>query len=603
MNRHVKHYFEFGPFRLDPAECLLLREGQPVPLTKKAFETLLVLIQYSGYMLEKEELIRMVWQDRFIEEATLAQNIFTLRKALGEDHHERQYIETVPKRGYRFIAKVKEVWENNTETMVGDDGGARILLKDEETGLGGNGIQSLAVLPLVNASADPNIEYFSDGITEGIINSLARLSQLHVIARSTIFRYKGKEVDPQEVGRSLNVHAVLTGRVFHMGQRLIISIELVDVASGWQLWGEQHKIETSDIFEEQEEISKEISEKLRVKLVGADKRLLTRLYAENTEAYQLYLEGRYYWNKRSEEGFKRGLLKFKEAIDLDPNYALAYAGLADCYNLLNGYGILAPEETAPKAKAAALRALEIDDTLTEAYTSLAWVKFVYDWDFAGAEAEFNRAIALNPNYATAHHWYALYLLVIGEKEKSLSEIKRAQKLDPLSLIINTAVATNLYYMGQYDAAIEQCQKTLELNPDFFAAQSMIGMCWQQKGMHDEAIAEFEKALKLSGTDREILAVIGHAYGVAGRRDDALRMLAQLEEQSKQRYVSPVYRALIYTGLGEKDQAFAWLDMAYQERCETLIICNANPMFDSLRTDPRFTDLLRRIGLPTSQAEP
>lgn len=595
MNKRVKHFFEFGQFRLDPAECLLLRDGQPVPLTQKAFKTLLVLIQYSGYMLEKEELIRKVWQDRFIEEATLAQNIFTLRKALGENHQEHQYIETVPKRGYRFIAKVKEVWEDNNDT-VEEHTGARIFIKDEEIDLRDRVISSLAVLPLVNASADPNIESLSDGITEGIINSLGRLSQLHVIARSTIFRYKDKEVDPQEVGRTLHVRAVLMGRVLQTGEGLIINIELVDVANGWQLWNEQHKVMLSDIFEAQEEVSREISEKLRVKLIGDDKTLLNKLYTENTEAYQLYLEGRHYWNKRTEEGIKRGIIKFKQAIDIDPNYALAYSGLADCYNMLNGYGILAPEESAPRAKAAALRALEIDDTLTEAYTSLAWVKFAYEWDFAGAEEEFKRAIELNPNYATVHHWYALYLSAIGQQDEAFLEIKRAQRLDPLSLVINTAVGTNLFHMRQYDAAIAQCQKTLELHPDFFAAHGIIGMCWQQKGMHEEAIEEFQKALTVSGNNRELLAMLGYAYGVSGKREEARRILDELKELSKQRYVAPIYRALIHTGLGEKDQAFEWFEMAYRNRCESLVLFNANPMFNTLHGDPRFIDLQQRIGL-------
>jgi TolB-like protein/Tfp pilus assembly protein PilF len=599
MSRRVKHFFEFGQFRLDPKESLLLRDGQPIPLTPKAFKTLVVLIQYSGYMLEKEELMRMVWQDRFIEEATLAQNIFTLRKALGESRQEHKYIETVSKRGYRFIAKVKEVWVDNNEMVVEEYTGARILVKDDEADAKDKAISSVAVLPLVNASADPDLDHLSDGITEGIINSLARLSHLHVIARSTIFRYKDKEVDPQEVGRTLHVRAVLTGRVHQTGERLIINIELVDVASGWQLWSEQHTVMLTDILEAQEEVFREISEKLRVKFISNGKTLFNKLYTENTEAYQLYLEGRHYWNKRTEEGLKRAIIKFKQAIDIDPNYALAYSGLADCYNMLNGYGILAPDESAPRAKAAAMRALEIDDMLTEAYTSLAWVKFTYEWDFAGAEGEFKRAIELNPNYATVHHWYALYLSAVGQQEEAFLEIKRAQRLDPLSLVINTAVGTNLYHMRQYDAAIAQCQKTLELHPDFFAAHGIIGMCWQQKGMYEEAIAEFQKALTVSGNNRELLAMLGYAYGASGKTDEARQILDELDELSKGRYVPPIYKALIHTGLGEKDQAFEWFEMAYQNRCEALVLFNANPMFHTLHGDPRFIDLQQRIGLAPS----
>ncbi len=453
-------------------------------------------------------------------------------------------------------------------------------------------IDSLAVLPLVNASADPNTEYLSEGITESIINSLSQIPKLRVMARSTVFRYKGRETDPQEVGRDLNVRAVLTGRVLQLGDRLIIKAELVNVADGSQLWGEQYNRELSDIFALQEEIAQQISEKLRIKLTGEEKKRLTKRYTENTEAYQFYLKGRFYWNKRTSEAAKKGIEYFEQAIEKDPNYALAYAGLADSYALLGGYDVLRPKDSYPRARAAATKALEIDDTLAEAHTSIARIRMAFDWDWLAAEREFKRAIELNPNYATAHHWYGMYLVRMGRFDEALSEIKQAQKLDPLSLIINADMGAPLFFARQYDQAIEQHRKTLEMDLNFPPTHLRLGAAYEQKGMYQEAIAEYQRAIELSGDNTKTSVVLGYAYAVSGRRAEAQKELDQLKEQSN----SPYDIAMIYTALGDKEQAFEWLEKAYEDRSGGLVFLKVDPGLDSLRSDPRFADLLRRVGL-------
>jgi eukaryotic-like serine/threonine-protein kinase len=469
--------------------------------------------------------------------------------------------------------------------------GAVIYLTRENTAIG-----SVAVLPLVNVGADPNAEYLSDGITESLINSLSRLSDLKVMSRSSVFRYKGKETDPKAVGRELGVQAVVTGRLVQRGDTISISLELVDARDNSHLWGDQYNTKLSEIIAVQGEMAKDISKNLRLKLTGEEKRRLTQRYTDNIAAYQLYLKGRYAWNKRTAEELRRSAEHFQQAIDLDPSYALAYAGLADSYNMLADYSVLPPKEAFPRAEAAASKALEIDDTLAEAHTSLAFVKMAYDGDWAGADREFRRAIELNPNYATAHQWYASYLVMTRRFEESITEMKRAQALDPLSRIINANLGLHYYYARQYDQAIEQLHKTIDLNPDFGLAYFYLGRPLLQKGMRNEAIAELQKARALSGEDPETIAELGYAYGVAGRRAEAQAVLRELDGLSKRRYVLPYFIATIHTGLGDKDQAFAWLEKAYAESHPGLALVNVDPKFDTLRSDPRFNELLRRIGI-------
>src|SRR6266508_832288 len=462
---------------------------------------------------------------------------------------------------------------------------------------------SLAVLPFTYVNTDPNVmadpdrEYLSDGITETIINHLSQLPNLRVIPSTTVFHYKGKETDPQAVGRELGVRTVLTGRITQRGDNLTVRTELVDVENNRQLWGEQYNRKISDLLALQGEIAKEISEKLRLRwLTRTDRQQITRNYTENTEAYQLYLKGRYYWNKRSSDRLSKAAVFFEEAIEKDPNYALAYSGLADSYSVPQNP--LAPRDRMPKAKAAAMKALELDDTLAEAHSSLGNVKHLYDWDFAGAEREFKRAIELDPNYTSAHHFYALLLASLGRWQQANDQIKRALDLEPFSLIINSSAGRILYLEREYDQASEQLHKALELDPNFARAHFFLGQVYQEKGLNEQAVAEFQKALQLD-VNQYLLAGLGYAYATSGKRDEAMKVLDKQKDLSKQRYASFYGIAIIHLGLGEKDAAFESLEKAYQERSEGLSSLMVEPRWDSLRADPRFADLLKRIGLVSS----
>ncbi|HZE69257.1 MAG TPA: protein kinase [Pyrinomonadaceae bacterium] len=459
---------------------------------------------------------------------------------------------------------------------------------------------SLAVMPFTYVNTDPNVmadpdrEYLSDGITESIINHLSQLPNLRVIPRSTVFHYKGKEADPQPVGHELGVRTVLIGRIIQRGDNLTVRTELVDVENNRQLWGEQYDRKVSDLLALQTEISEEISNKLRLRwLTKTERQQITRNYTENTEAYQLYLKGRYYWNKRTSEGLSKAAVFFEQAIEKDPNYALAYSGLADSYSVPQNP--IAPRDRMPKAKAAAMKAIELDDTLAEAHASLGNVKHIYDWDFAGAEKEFKRAIELNSNYTSAHHFYALLLASLGRWQEANDQIKRALELEPFSLIINSSAGRILYLEREYDQAIEQLRKALELDPNFARAHFFLGQVYQQKGLNEQAVAEFQKALQLD-VNQYLLAGLGYAYATSGKRDEAMKVLDQLKDLSKQRYASSYGVAIIHLGLGEKDAAFESLEKAYQERSEGLSSLMVEPRWDSLRADPRFADLMRRVGL-------
>ncbi len=463
----------------------------------------------------------------------------------------------------------------------------------------GNVIDSVAILPFTNASGDPNTEYLSDGITESVINNLSQLPGLRVMARSTVFRYKGKEADPQKVGQELRVGAVLTGRLLERGDTLIVHAELVDVSKGTQLWGEQYNRKLTDVLAVQEDISREISEKLRLRLTGDERKRLVKRYTESTEAYPLYLKGRYYWNKRTEEGFTKGIEYFQQAIEKDPNYALAYAGLADSY-ALGGVPLspISASERMAKAKAAAMKALEIDDSIPSAHTSLAYIRHRFDWDWRGAEKEFKRAIELNPNYATAHQWYAFFLATMGRMDEAIAEAKLAQQIDPLSLVMNSALGRIYHFARQYDRAIEQFRKTIDMDPNFASAHFDIAESYVVKRMYAEGIAEYRKGLAISGRNLTYLSELGWAHAQAGNTTEAMKILNQLEEISRQSYVPPFAFAFIYIGLGDKDRAFTWLEKAYEQRDNPIMVfLKAEPLFDPLRSDPRFQNLLRRIGLP------
>jgi len=456
-------------------------------------------------------------------------------------------------------------------------------------------ITSIAVLPFENTSNDPEMEYLSDGAAQSIIYSLSQLPQVKVISFSSVLHYKGQNIDSQQVAKELGVRALLIGRLNQQGDNLLVNVELVDTEDNSVLWGEQYTQKATELLAVQEKIAMAISDNLRWQLSGEEQSQMTQRSTQDPEAYEAYLKGQYHLNRRIEEEYFKSIEYFEQAIEKDPNYAQAYAGLADPYLELLTFAHLSPQEAYSEAKAAVEKALEIDSNLAEAHVVLGRLRFSYDMDWAGAEREFKRAIELNPNYASAHHWYAMYLLVItGRMEEAFEEIKRAQELDPLSLVITNDVAW-LYWMSRrYDEAIEHYQKTLDLNPNFVFAHRELGLVYAQESMFPEAIAELEKALSLSN-DLYTLSFLGTGYAMAGQRDEAMKILEQLMEASKVRNVSSFGIALIYTCLGEKDQAFRWLERVYQER-ESANRINVYPVFDPLRDDPRFHDLLRRMNL-------
>jgi TolB-like protein/Tfp pilus assembly protein PilF len=454
-------------------------------------------------------------------------------------------------------------------------------------------INSIAVLPFQNTSGDQNLDYLSEGVTESIINSLSRLAQLKVMARSTMFRFKGRESDPQKVGKELGVSAVMTGRMLQQGENLTVSVELVNVADGTQLWGEQYNRRTADLATVQQEIARDISERLRLRLSG-EERQLNKGGTSNTEAYQSYLRGRYYWNKRRGDGFKKAIEQFQQAIDRDPNYALAYDGLADCYLLLEQYTSTPASQTLPQAKAAAERALQIDDSLAEAHTSLAYY-YHQSWRWDEAEKEFKRAISLNPNYPTAHHWYEIHLRSMGRLDEALAEIRRAQELDPLSPTLYVNVSFVYFLKNDLGSALEQAKRGVDLDPNYPLAHQTIGRVYMKQHRYAEAVAEFQQDVATERT-AHALKDLGNAYAVAGRRDEALAVLKELEEKYQKHESLGQYVAIVYAGLGDKDQAFAWLEKDFQAHSGELSSVIEEPGFDSVRGDPRYADLLQRMGL-------
>jgi len=464
-------------------------------------------------------------------------------------------------------------------------------------------IDSLAVLPFENASRDPEHEYLSDGIAGSLINILATIPKLRVIAQSTVFRYKGRRIDPQAVGRELNVRAVLTGRIMQSGGSLRIGTELVDVASGSQLWGAQYDRKPGDIFAIQDEISNEMSEKLRLKLTRTEKKRLTKHQTDDAEAYRLYLKGRHHWNRWTEDGFYKAVEYFQQAVEKDPSYALAYTGLADSYVLLGWNSYLPPKDAFPKSKMAAMQALRLDPTLGEARTPLAAGLWLHDWQWQEAQMEFERSLALNPAHPTASHWYAEYLMTMGRHVEAIARIKNSQELDPLSLIISVAIGRDFYMARRYDDALEQLRRTVELDPNYPVTYWVLGLLLTKMGRYELAIVEGEKGVKLSGGSPLMKAALAQTFATAGERNQAIQILGDLTNLAKQKYVAPYFFAGIHIGLGEDDRAIEYLEKSYEEHSHWLIYAHLDPSMDGLRSDPRFQDLSRRIGLPLPHAIP
>ncbi len=588
-------FYEFGPFYLDPVRRLLLRAGHPIQLPPKVFETLLVLVQRSGQIVEKDEFMKIIWSDAFVEESNLSQNVFTLRKILGNNSEGRQYIETVPKRGYRFVSTVREVQEQTLKPGAEPHASAHATPGVGKTAGRSKNIYSLAVLPMLNMSGDVKLEYLGDGMTESIVNSLSQISSLRVMACSTMSCYKNQEVHPQEVGRALDVQVVAFGKILSIDDIVTIRMELVDVTNGWQIWGEQYDSKLSDILHIQKEIVQNITDNVRQKLATKEQERVFKVHTDSTEAYQLYLKGRYFLNKRTEKSYQQAIESFQQAINIDSKYALAYSGLADSYILFDFYGLRSPWQTVPIARTAAAIAIKLDAMLAEAHTSIARIKLIYDRDFEGAEREFKEAIELKPKYAEAYNGYSHCLLELGRIEESFAAIKAAMEFAPLDLDINMYLGWHYLYAGRYEDAINQFRKTLELDPNFYRARLLLGMAYGQNGQVPTAIAEYKKAALLEDTPISS-GFLGQAFALMGEREAALSLLAGMLEQAKRTYVPPFAIALIYTGLGQRDAAFEWLEKAFIEHTQWQAWLKIIPEFDTLRSDPRLSDLLLRIHL-------
>lgn len=584
---HPKVY-EFHGFRLEEAQLRLLYDNQAVPLKPKILDLLLFLIKKRGQLIAKDELMKEVWPDTIVEENNITVSMSILRKTLNEVRNDCQFIETVPRRGYRFVAEVKELALERV--AVGESsGGVHVELEDEP-------VDSLAVIPMEGPNKDFNVEYLSDGITESIINVLSRIPKFRVLASSTVFRFKKQTIDPQEVGNILKVKAVMMIRVMVVGDKVIIRSELVRVADGSQLWGEQYNRSPHDLLTLQEEIARAITESLKFKLTRNVSISLGKRWTLNSEAYNLYLRGRYFWNKYSKEWVLKAIEVFEQAIAIDSNYALAYCGLADAYFRLSNVHFK-PSEVFPKAKEAALRALEIDPNLAEAHSSLGLVKVYYDYDWEGAERELREALRLNPDLVLAHQRFGSYLTFMARFEEAIRSYQSALERDPFSLQINMNLATTYYLRGEYDRAINHLDKTSELEPNYMPTHFVAGCVYIQQGRLEEAIAEFQFIYKMDEEAYLALGFMGYAHALAGQRAEAETLLNVLQEISQRKYVSPYSMLVIHLALGPDERVWELLERLYLERNDWLVWLKVSPELKNVRNDPRFKSLMRRIGFP------
>ena len=577
-----KTVVRFGPFEADFRAGELRKHGVKLKLVGQPFEILAMLLERPGQLVTREELRARLWPtDTFVDfDHGLNAAVNKLRDALSDSAEKPNYVETLPRRGYRFISAVGL---NDSQNFLGEPSSPKI--------------QSLVVLPLENLSKDPEEEYFTDGMTDQLITNLTQISALKVISRTSAMRYKGTKKSLPEIARELHVDAVVEGAVMWVGSRVRISAQLIEAPTDHHLWAASYERDLRDVLSMQEEVTRAIVGEIRVKLTAQEQARLANSHPIDPGAYQLYLKGRYHWNKRSMEGFQKAIEYFQLAAAKDPGYALAHVGLADTYTYFSFFDVVPPREAMTKAKDAAVRALEIDNHLGEAHVSLGYISYMYDWDWAAAGRHFERALTLNPAYSSAHTFYPFYLSSLGQSEEALAVAKRSLDLDPASPAVSHSLTVQLYLARQFDQAIEQSHKTLELDPNFAISYATLGEVYISKGMYREGLPQLETYYALSRGRAMSLALLGHAHARLGERSQALRILDQLEAASKERYTPAVSFAAVYAGLGEKDQAFAWLEKAYGERTSRLSYLKVEPLWDPLRSDPRFADLVRRIGLP------
>ena len=581
--------YEFGPFRIDVRERLLFCNQRLVSLPLKVFETLLFLVQQNGHIVGKSELTRRLWPDTHVGSRSLAQNIFLLRKVLGTPY--LQFIETVPRRGYRFAAPVQFTQEGSKtdDVQVGHPTRAGALI-----------IRQLAVLPFrfLGEERIPEAEYLGIGLADALISKLSNVEELLVCPTSSVLKYMKVSQGLVEIGRELEVDLILEGKFQAYGSRVRVTLQLASAYNGAALWADRFDCNLADVFALQEAISEGVIQSLNLKLSGAERARLAARHTNNAEAYKYYLKGRFHWNKRTVQSLLKAIESFECALKKDPIYALAYSGLADCYNILSFYGAFAPKDVFPKAKAAANKALEIDPDIVEAATSMAFASLAFEWNWAEAERWFNRAWELNPSYPTAHQWFAEYQLAMGRLNQAVAAITRAQDLDPLSVSINRQVGWMLCYARKYDSAIEQIRSTLEMDPDNAYLYHDLGLAYIHSNKPMEAITALQRANSLSPDDPEMPAFLAYAYGVAGHQKETQEILDQLREMSTRKYVSPFLFAIVHVARGEKDLAFRFLNRAFEERSNWLIYLNVDPALDVLRPDPRFQDLQIRMKLPS-----
>jgi TolB-like protein/tetratricopeptide (TPR) repeat protein len=533
-------------------------------------QVLVCLVQHAGEPVSKEELMRTVWPDTFVTDDVLTRSVSELRRVFEDDAKDSRVIQTIPKRGYRFIGSLAA-----------------------SSGL----IRSLLVLPLENLSGDPEQEYFADGLTEELITKLARIIALRVLSRTTAMHYKGVRKPLPEIARELQVDGIVEGTVLRSGERVRISAQLIHAPTDTHLWAESYDRELRDVLALQSEVARAIASEIQVKLTPLDHARFGEVHPVVPEAYEAYLKGRYHWNRRSKEGFGKAREYYQQAITKDPAFAAAYSGLADCLSVLTFWGVVPPDEGFGKTKRLALQALELDPSLAEAHASLAFATVHYDYDFLAAEREFERSIELNPRYATAHHWFGWCLAAMGRYEEGYTELKRAIRLDPHFSNAHFGLGFVSWYARRYDLAIEEFEKALELDPDAPHSYWGLGSTYLCKSLHERAIAAARRAVKLSQEAPIAIAFLGEAYAAAGQSDEAYKILEQFRELSKQRSVMPYFVGRIYAALGKKDEAFHWLETAYQERDAWMVFLKTDPRLDNLRPDPRFQDLLRRMNFP------
>ena len=630
----ITRVYQFGPFCLDTAERCLIRDGRPVALTPKTFQVLLVLVESGGRTVDKDELINRVWAGSLVEEGNLKVTVSMLRKALGEET-TGQYIETLPRRGYRFIPTIRELDDDearlvrrsavpSSPTVQLDDAqlgpsaptqaaNRRVRLSFGLACVAAVGLvisgyvlwkkpapdrptKSIAVLPFKPLAAASRDESLEMGMADTLITRLSGLRHLNVRPLSAVRKYSDLDQDALAAGREQKVDAVLDGSIQRDGARIRVTVRLASTADGGQRWSAQFDSNAADILAVEDSISRQVVSALALQLTGGESELLLKHYTENAEAHNLFLRGRYLWNKRTSDAIDKSIQYFNQAVEKDPAYALAYVGLADAYLVLPNFTDVPPADAASKAKTAVEHALSIDRQLPEAHTTLAGISADFEWNWSEAESQFKQAIAMKPNYATAHQWYGEYLDHAGRSDEAIRELQRAQELDPLSPIINTSLGQAYYHARAYDRSIDQFRKTLDLDPDFFNAHLHLGLIFLQKQMHDEAISEFQKASALSGDATNVVALLGAAYVQAGKRDDAEKVLDRLNSLYKERRASDRDMAIVYTGLGDHDRAIAALEKAYQEHSWLLLLIKTDPYFDPLRNDARFQDLLNRVKL-------